>query len=152
MPKGVYKHKKGGNAGSFKEGVIYPHSFKKGHKFLKGGEVGWFKKGEHLGKNHWNWKDGATPENQKIRMSIEYRLWREAVFARDNWTCQKCGKKGVKLHAHHILNFAEYVELRFAIDNGITLCRSCHILFHKTYKRKDNNLEQIVKFITKDNE
>ena len=34
-----------------------------------------------IGEKHPNWKGGITSENQKIRNSIETRLWREAVFA-----------------------------------------------------------------------
>ena len=99
------------------------------------------------GEETGNWKDGITPKNLKIRASIEYRLWREAVFARDNWTCQKCNKRGsCTLHAHHIQNFAEYPELRFAIDNGITFCRECHRGFHKKYGFKNNTKEQLKDF------
>lgn len=74
------------------------------------------------------WKGGKDSEARRIRQRIEYRLWREAVFARDNWTCQKCEERGGKLHSHHIKSFAEYPELRFAIDNGETLCQDCHKL------------------------
>ena len=98
------------------------------------------------GKNNYNWKNGITPENDKIRHSIEMRLWREAVFARDNWTCQKCNKIGGKLQAHHIFNFAEHSDIRFAIDNGITLCKKCHIEFHKKYGKKNNTIGQLVEF------
>jgi hypothetical protein len=38
------------------------------------------------GENHPNWKGGLTSINQKIRSSLEYILWRRAVFERDNWT------------------------------------------------------------------
>jgi 5-methylcytosine-specific restriction endonuclease McrA len=78
------------------------------------------------GEAHPMWKGGVTPINRKLRKSIEFRLWREAVFARDNWTCQECNKRGGELHPHHIKRFAYYPELRFAIDNGQTLCKECH--------------------------
>jgi hypothetical protein len=80
----------------------------------------------HKGEKCYKWKGGVTPIYRRIRNSIEFRLWREAVFSRDNWTCQECGVRGTKLHPHHIKSFAYFPELRFAIDNGITLCISCH--------------------------
>ena len=78
------------------------------------------------GKNSNLWKGGKTPEHLRIRMSIEYRLWREAVFSRDNWTCMICGKRGGHLNADHIKSFSQFPDLRFAIDNGRTLCIKCH--------------------------
>ena len=107
-----------------------------------------FKKGMNVGQKNNNWKGGITPENQKIRHSIEYKLFINSVFARDGYTCQKYGTKGGKIHAHHILNFAEYPELRFAIDNGITLSEKAHNEFHKKYSRKNNTQEQLEKFLS----
>jgi hypothetical protein len=77
------------------------------------------------GEDHWNWKGGITPENMKIRGSLEYRTWRINVFKRDNFICQNCGKTG-DLNAHHIKSFSEFPEERFNVANGITLCIECH--------------------------
>ncbi len=78
------------------------------------------------GENGPNWQGGLTEKNKALRRSLEFRLWREAVFTRDNWTCQDCKLRGGELHPHHIKPFALFEELRFAIDNGITLCADCH--------------------------
>lgn len=80
----------------------------------------------HKGSKCNFWKGGLTLKNAKIRQSFDYKLWRETVFKRDNYTCVWCKNRGVKLNADHIKPFALYPELRFAIDNGRTLCVPCH--------------------------
>lgn len=141
--------------------------FKKGNKFgrkykFKKGHITW-SQGKKLdleirkkmsiakrGDKCHLWRGGITEKNQKIKTSIEYRLWRESVFARDNWTCQKCeNNKGGNLNSHHIINFANFPSLRFAIDNGITLCDKCHIKFHKKYGIKNNTKEQLLQWLMK---
>ena len=95
------------------------------------------------------WKGGISHPNRLIRAGKNFRLWREAVFARDNWTCQKTETKGGKLHPHHIQNFAQFPELRFAIDNGITLSEKAHKEFHKIYGKNNNTREQLEEFLGK---
>lgn len=78
------------------------------------------------GEKSFFWRGGITEINFKIRHSFEYKLWRESVFRRDDWTCVWCKQKGGVLNADHIKSFSLYPELRFAIDNGRTLCVVCH--------------------------
>ncbi|MBU0476783.1 HNH endonuclease [Patescibacteria group bacterium] len=109
------------------------------------------KKGKPLfnlrGKNHPRWRGQSASINERFRRRIEYRLWREAVFNRDNWTCQKCGKRGGKINIHHLHNFADYPDLRISIENGIALCKKCHIEFHKIYGVKNNTKEKFKDFL-----
>lgn len=78
------------------------------------------------GSKHHNWRGGITPTNRVIRDSLDYKLWRKAVFEKDSYTCNKCKQIGGKLHAHHIKPFAIFPKLRFKINNGITLCEKHH--------------------------
>ncbi len=90
-----------------------------------------FKKGQFAKEKHPFWKGGVTKESRLIRGSKEFKEWRKKVFERDNYTCQKCFKQGVFLHPHHIKEFSKYPEIRFNLDNGITLCKECHHKLHK---------------------
>ena len=77
-------------------------------------------------------KGADSDENRLIRNSSSMKQWRKAVFERDEYKCRMCGKKGGKLNAHHIKPFSLYPDLRFDVNNGITLCRQCHIELHKS--------------------
>ena len=97
-------------------------------------------------KCHW-WKGGVTDENEIARKNLEYQLWQKANFLRDNFECQKCGHHGGELCAHHINNFSDFIELRYAIDNGITMCKKCHDEFHKKYGYKNNTKGQLEEYL-----
>lgn len=43
------------------------------------------------GVNHHSWRGGVSTQNEIARKSQKYRLWRESVFRRDDYTCQHCG-------------------------------------------------------------
>lgn len=88
---------------------------------------------EHnTGENVYNWNP-ETNELYRIRHSRNYLDWRNLIYERDNYTCQACGKKGCRLNAHHINGFANNINLRLNIDNGITLCKGCHQEYHTIY-------------------
>jgi len=82
---------------------------------------------------------------------VSLSKWRSDVYHRDNFTCQRCGVRGGVLHAHHLKYFQiiinqygiktieqarDCAEL-WNINNGQTLCKSCHMIIHKM-KYKDN--------------
>ena len=106
------------------------------------------------GENNWNWRGGLTSKNESDRKTWQYKEWRQSVYQRDNFTCQCCGRNSneVSLNAHHILNFSDYEDLRYDVDNGITLCEECHSInypnsFHSIYGVSNNTKEQLDEYI-----
>lgn len=77
-------------------------------------------------ENHPRWQGGITSENRRVRSKIEWKKWREAVFARDKFTCKECGMTGVFLEPHHIVPVRSDKNNVYNLNNGITLCRPCH--------------------------
>ncbi len=93
-------------------------------------------KGKFRGPDSPSWKGGVSMIGQKLRGSTVYAEWRQAVMARDDYTCQLCGVRGGKLQAdHYPYPFSKYPEKRLDVDNGRTLCRPCH--HHVTYVTKE---------------
>ena len=92
------------------------------------------------GEKGSNWKGGITPLAKRIRGCFRYRLWISDVFTRDDFTCQRCSKRGGDLEAHHLKGFATIIEENqiktfeqaincaelWNINNGITYCVPCH--------------------------
>lgn len=98
-------------------------------------------KGQRLhtrGENSHRWKGGCK---SRQRSRHEYVEWRTAVYKRDGYSCVDCGKKSSKglaiyLEAHHIKHWAKHIGLRFEVENGVTLCKQCHIDRHKQERIK----------------
>lgn len=82
------------------------------------------------GVNHHNWNGGSSKgyKQGNYNNNGDYKVWRGAIYQRDNYTCQSCGKERTYLTAHHIKSWVKYPELRFEVNNGITLCEPCHSL------------------------
>ncbi len=84
---------------------------------------------------HPRYNGGRKKRN--IAMSRhKYKHWRKCVFQRDNYTCQHCGQRGGDLIAHHLEHWADNPDLRYAVDNGLTLCEQCHDVVHGLRRRK----------------
>ena len=82
------------------------------------------------GKRNGNWKGGITEGVRLFRKSRRYQQWRRIVLKRDNYACQLCGITPSN-HVHHLVSIKQDPSLRFFVENGITVCLSCHNKIHK---------------------
>jgi biotin operon repressor len=87
------------------------------------------KKGKYVGKLNSNWKGNLVSDEVRERRSYIAKKWRKQVTERDDHKCQKCGSRD-KLHAHHIKEFKDHPDLRWDLNNGITVCVFCHEKIH----------------------
>lgn len=86
------------------------------------------KEGAFIGENNPNWRGGIALKDPD-RGRYPYKRWAKAVKDRDGWACRECGSED-RLHAHHIKRWCDYPDLRYEIDNGLTLCHPCHEAAH----------------------
>lgn len=100
------------------------------------------------GEQNPRWDPQRTHEQRAIeRKTNKDQPWRRAVFERDGYTCQCCGdKRGGNLVAHHLNSYSKYKELRYDVDNGVTLCEECHKRYHAEYGWKDASADKYASF------
>jgi len=101
------------------------------------GRMAW-NKGKKLptGENSNRWiKDRTLIKGRHNRNmhDPEYKRWRKMVWDRDYYKCKVDNNDCAgKIEAHHIIAWRESVDLRYEVNNGITLCH-----FHHPRKRND---------------
>ena len=87
------------------------------------------KRPEISGENSSVWISDRTllKDDHRDRGGSLSRDWSRRVKNRDNEKCKinNSDCEG-RLESHHILGWKEYPELRYAINNGITLCHAHH--------------------------
>jgi hypothetical protein len=79
------------------------------------------------------------------RNDTAYMEWRSNVYRRDGFKCKigNCDCKG-RIEAHHILGWTEFPELRYGVNNGITLCHFHHPRVVKEVKRLSPYFQDLV--------
>lgn len=92
--------------------------------------MGNWMRGNLVAEKARGWKGGKSQERPKVQNTIQYKNWRMQVFERDGFSCIICGQVGGELNAHHIKPWKDNIDLRFDINNGITLCEDCHKKIH----------------------
>lgn len=99
------------------------------------------------GYEHWNYNSNITDEERTLKRNYpEYNDFRKSVFERDNYTCQVTGVKGGDLVVHHLNSYCEHENLRLDINNGITLSKHIHKLFHDIYGYKNFTFKDFIEF------
>jgi hypothetical protein len=98
------------------------------------------------------------PNNSKFDLNARRRsrsgkhaAWARSVISRDKATCQRCGITDVELQAHHIKPFKEFPELRWDVDNGLTVCAPCHWAIHAASNANGVNSGEIRPDTAEDN-
>lgn len=79
------------------------------------------------------WKNqhgGIKRYNGTLKKSSKnHEKWSKQVKDRDKWVCRIADVNcDGRLEAHHILPWSKYPELRYQINNGITVCQHHHPL------------------------
>ena len=101
------------------------------------------------GTKHWNYNialsDSERIDNRKYPQYIEFI---KRVLARDNYTCQCCGKASYgDMEVHHLDGYDWCVEKRTDDTNGVSLCSMCHKAFHTKFGYGSNTKQQYEKWI-----
>lgn len=102
-----------------------------------------------VGEVHPQWNPNRTHDQRVIeRKTFKDSRWRKEVFERDKYICQCCGyDKGNILVSHHLNSYDIYISERQEVDNGITVCETCHKLFHHQYGYGNNTKDQYIEFV-----
>ena len=103
-----------------------------------------FNSGENSGKYNPNKTD---EERENGRSYPEYLEFIRNVLARDNYTCQCCGKEHDDIEVHHLDGYNWCIEKRTDETNALLLCSTCHSNFHSIYGRGNNTKEQFEEWI-----
>lgn len=103
-----------------------------GHREKQLGRPAWnkgVKMPEISGSNHYAWKPDRSllKDDHKDRAGQLHREWSMCVKSRDGWRCRIAnGDCSGRMEAHHILGWRSHPELRYQVNNGITLCHNHH--------------------------
>ena len=111
------------------------------------------------GPEHHLWK-GNRRFNALCRQLL-YPVWTKEILKQSNYTCAECGRRGGKLHVHHVRPLREIIEgvrtahgiedmdglddnYRYALalevvnchtlQDGMCVCRKCHAKIDRLYK------------------
>ena len=111
-----------------------------------GKKMPWNSVPTRIGEKSPRWiKDRTLIKNDKERGGQLHKYWSKEVKRRDNWKCKLADENcSGKVISHHILSWKDYPELRYIINNGITLCHTHHPRRRVEEKRLIETFQKLV--------
>lgn len=100
------------------------------------------------GVNHPRYiKDRTQIKLQDRKNNPRYKEWRRIVWTRDSYKCrigneECCGR----IEAHHIIPWSESEELRYEVNNGITLCHFHHPIKKSESKEMESSFRRMIDY------
>lgn len=103
---------------------------------------------DYYGKNNGNYNPNLTDaERDSVRrLNPQNKIWVKEVYKRDKYLCQVTNRRGL-ICAHHLESWHANKDLRFDLNNGVTLLESVHRDFHKKYGTKNNTRLQFEEYV-----
>jgi hypothetical protein len=126
------------------------------------------------GEGHPNWNGGKSQLRDYLRKLLA--KWKADVLEQSNYTCFVSGVRGGSLEVHHVRNFSSICEdvldelglewhesigeystqelsdisnlllSKHTVDIGIPMTKEHHFMFHNTYGKTNNNMDQVLEF------
>lgn len=94
------------------------------------------------GKDSRFWRGGVS--SQRALIGSWTRGISKKVHEKYAFTCQKCGVKNHKLHAHHIIPVSTDESKAYQFDNLITVCQPCHAKIHYSNESELNFAKMVL--------
>ena len=79
----------------------------------------------------------ASKQGQRVYNSTRWRVLRQEILKRDQWTCSKCGRLGGRLEVHHTKQITKANPSDWFNPECLeVLCRSCHIEISRAERKR----------------
>lgn len=106
--------------------------------------------GKWVKEKNPNWKGGTTTyekwRRKTERFSARMTVFKLMVKLRDKFACRLCGST-TKIETNHIIPVRKITKEKDLFDpnNGITLCRKCHLSIHFKETEYEDIFRQLIK-------
>ena len=109
-------------------------------------------KGKQFGEENPNWKGGCANEKTRKEFGGAFKkmlaLWSTLIRHIDDYKCKQCGKEGED--SHHIICIRKIYrnelnnDLIWDLNNGILLCKSCHMKTHMNEEIFEETFQKLI--------